>query len=869
MACLFSLLLALGFGVDPDAKGSPRFTGDAIPLPPAQAVVWEPPATELPPAVVEAMTLLFQQGLADPRGCEYREIAVVTGGDYGWGDGGVVRTHGWVLPGDAPHFAVCWNGLVYPAVSVGDAADVARDAEVMLKATTQGFGEAWTEVHQISAGHPLPMKAAMLLRLGRGDLAARLWENDEKDKEMTDPYGALASEWLWSLFNRAVCAHMRGDDALALLSARALEKYQRAVKAEMPTHGESDAEKRLLGFLRPLPELLADQERRAAEKPHELALARTDFPTKADRITALIGDLDEVNARQWGQPGGVWLGGDPIVQALIAEGDEAVEPLLRCLEEDARLTRSVRFWRNSNRSRTILGAHEAAQAALEGILRTSFFEEASTGDSLTARGMEGRKGVAAQIRAHWEKYRGVALAERWYLILKNDEAEADEWRQAIANIVQPADVRVLPGVGVTTTVTPTRARDAEPALSGETLRDGREPSVGDLMARRIREMTLLKDDAWDRNLRATSEAALALARWEGPEHLADLREFSRALVARFGDGGKSHAYLTEPISSLFVKRVALGDAEALDEYAQWIVGTTPEELDLGCVAAFLPMGLYPEHPAIARAAATMFAAEGSAWVPLIRKGGTAYHVRELFQSPLVGVPGFREELLRGLRDRSPAGEVILRPSGTSDMEVTEGWGTSGGLWRDDPLAPAAGTKHAFRMCDLYAHEISKLPGSPKCALYWPVARRDEGVAECVSFLRKYGDRYRPEPREEARLFRIERDRATMRFPRLDHPATPEEAARGLAIFTLPGETRVAALPAFPMPATWKNLDDDPFMLGSADGKQTLSHSRSGTIWQAEEVLVDGRWQRFYGFVSRYRVAKVPAEELEFDEKRRD
>ena len=92
------------------------------------------------------------------------------------------------------------------------------------------------------------------------------------------------------------------------------------------------------------------------------------------------------------------------------------------LERDIRLTRSVHFHRDFFRSRTIMGAHEAAYTALTGLLKTSFFGAASTGGNLTARGLEGRKAVADRIRAYWEKNRGVPLVERWYRTLADDVA---------------------------------------------------------------------------------------------------------------------------------------------------------------------------------------------------------------------------------------------------------------------------------------------------------------------------------------------------------------------------------------------------------------------------------------------------------------
>lgn len=77
----------------------PLFTGISMPTPPSQGKPWEPTKAKLADVVVSATKVLFEQGLADPRGCEYREIEVATGSCRS-GDGGVVTTHGWVLPSD-------------------------------------------------------------------------------------------------------------------------------------------------------------------------------------------------------------------------------------------------------------------------------------------------------------------------------------------------------------------------------------------------------------------------------------------------------------------------------------------------------------------------------------------------------------------------------------------------------------------------------------------------------------------------------------------------------------------------------------------------------------------------------------------------
>ena len=109
------------------------------------------------------------------------------------------------------------------------------------------------------------------------------------------------------------------------------------------------------------------------------------------RVARLVHDLEEVDARQQGQPGGVDLSEDPRVGKLIDLGDAAVPALIDCIENDVRLTRSVHFWRDFADSRGIIGVREAALTAVMSILHVTAFEPAATGDDFSSRGEETAK----------------------------------------------------------------------------------------------------------------------------------------------------------------------------------------------------------------------------------------------------------------------------------------------------------------------------------------------------------------------------------------------------------------------------------------------------------------------------------------------
>ncbi len=187
-------VLAVGLGVGAvvlpaggdEAPHPDRFVG-VVPEPPRQHEPWNPPATTLAKSLVDATGSLFDQGMADPRGGEYRSVEVVAGSV--WGEQGSVRRRGWVFPApnpESPRFAVLWDGMIYPLVAVGPPLDLDADVATMARsgAVDGKFNEAHAGLRIIGeegaeAGYnPIePLGMALLLRLGRGDLANALWDS--------------------------------------------------------------------------------------------------------------------------------------------------------------------------------------------------------------------------------------------------------------------------------------------------------------------------------------------------------------------------------------------------------------------------------------------------------------------------------------------------------------------------------------------------------------------------------------------------------------------------------------------------------------------------------------------------------------------
>src|SRR5512140_2263569 len=220
--------------VAPPPTAVPRF-----PLPPQQHEPWDGDP-RLPAVLVDAARTLFEQGFADPRGCEYREIDLAIGSVW-TGAGGTVKAHGFVMPGQP--YAVAWNGLVYPVPKIGAKIDLAADVVALLGSPRKRRLHLASEEGDSVTLDIRVQTAVLLARLGESGLADQVWRATGYDlKQAPDPYGALATEWVWRIFDRALTAHMRGAHPLALESLHLLAAVQPLVETAAAHRGFAGSE---------------------------------------------------------------------------------------------------------------------------------------------------------------------------------------------------------------------------------------------------------------------------------------------------------------------------------------------------------------------------------------------------------------------------------------------------------------------------------------------------------------------------------------------------------------------------------------------------------------------------------------------------
>ena len=450
--CLLGLLLAVT-EVSAENRVSP------FQSPPMQTNPWtlSVSSTNLPPHLQSAINHLFQNGMADPRGCDYREIEVVVG-NFWTASGATNKTRGWMLPparDTQARYAIGWNGLIYPIISVGRPADAEGDARALIRstrppATSQeivldfGMQTYVDEQYALNAVWLTPSKAAMIWRFASREATEGCAELFARK----DPFLTLSSSFLWDAFARAAGAHMRGNDEVAYATAVLLNRAWKACEAEARTRrlpipalppgfmrAGSDETKPNSYFpgLEAFPPLLRDQERRHLRKA-PLRDAAT-AASKEERIEALIGQLENVCARSTGRYlFNYSLSESPVIQDLVKEGWGAVGPLLDCYEHDERLTRVIPMSHTGpTADLRIIDVRSGAYAALERIIETPQFAVPYSARTTAQEEEAARKASAKGIREYWKKYRGLPRDERLLTILKDDNGQ---WLEAASIIVQ-------------------------------------------------------------------------------------------------------------------------------------------------------------------------------------------------------------------------------------------------------------------------------------------------------------------------------------------------------------------------------------------------------------------------------------------------
>lgn len=752
----------------------------ALPAPPQQNEPWTPPETRLPRFMTAAARALFEQGLADPRGCEYRSIRIRL--DNGRGGLLDVSTNGWVLPepdGGKPRFAVTWGGLVHPLLDAGEPADLdldvggvrLADENRIARGRMPGGNMGWQDPNKVqelavvNLGVFHPIQACLLLRLGRADLAETLWTRGGNslapkpkgagpnlDLNSYDfSYMSIAVDFAWFRCTRAIQEHLAGEDARALADFQALEVLGKAIDAKAAELGFLPEQRnimfaqpqrehlfRYIDFLDQVPALLADQERRASERANP-----PPPPAEGDKVAPLIRDLDQITST----PIGVIVNGIPAgpggdsatVKALIELGDDAVEPLLEVARSDDRLTRSVNFQGDGFRHRSITRVDETAHQTLLKILKDPSLTSAATRDN---HGQPlSREARADRIQEYWDKNKHIPLVERWYRTLADDQAGSMAWLDAATSITQPKLAQgPAPGAVFVQGLQP-----PDRPLKGEPLREGHAPTVTELLTRRIQSVLTASEDRFQGPSQAMQMAGCLIA-WDPDAAAPALRELSQEYRKRYDQARTETNTMSRQSLGAWIARLAslraqVGDPSPFDDYIEWLKTITLAPNDPFGPGLLEPFQKHPKDPKLADAADWFFNDPESPWAVILsqKDGRTVMRVAGMITSPTMEIPAFTKMVREiALADRAVVGEAEVLPNGQIQVRFQALGAMSGITPRDqnNPDAPPIGAKTEVRARDVYAWRLSSKGDAPYFNPCWPEPQRDAAIEKIVEFLKR-------------------------------------------------------------------------------------------------------------------------------------
>lgn len=413
-----------------------------------------------------------------------------------------------------------------------------------------------------------------------------------------------------------------------------------------------------------------------------------------------------------------------------------MEPLIQCLESDPRLTQSMHFWRDFSMDRTVLGVQEAALVAIEQLLLTNFYEIASTSDSLTDRGQAKRKELAATVRGQWEsqgKATGVQLS---YRILADDTAGYDRWLDACAALFHQRQFDEDSRKWVT----------PDGPIPGEVLREKQDPSVSDLLDKRLKSC-MKAADGGDKDARRTRLAFLAiLLDWDEPKGKARITEQAKRWMA-------DEAWKSEEPRDFhqFLEEAAGRAPEVLPivEVVLWSLAPSTYNYNSTGGERYVSqmMAKHGDSPLMKHKAKELWTDPDSPWcLGVLHHSDLSDLIVYWRDQELLKKEPFRTAVIEALKDDSRCGRIFILKEDPKHYTST---GSDGLRTEDVPKDPKfalkPGDEWPIRRKDVIAHAFKKPrlwsdeKPEPNLEFYWSPQARDAWVETAIANLKKPGE----------------------------------------------------------------------------------------------------------------------------------
>jgi hypothetical protein len=255
--------------------------------------------------------------------------------------------------------------------------------------------------------------------------------------------------------------------------------------------------------------------------------------------------------------------------------------------------------------------------------------------------------------------------------------------------------------------------------------------VTELLSRHALEVPTNNIGAYD--LAACCQMAEYLSKWDVRAALPVAKILAKRAHIAIKYSGQD---LGDHLTKLSLAAGAAGDPAAFDEYADWIVTTTPEQFSRASLGCLEPFRKFPTNAVIQKTAERLFAQTNSAWGSLPWKSDFG---RPTVDNELVALPAYRTLLCRALEKTNECGTISLQRPGYIGFNLAEQHVSgSFGVTMPDDLTITNGTSTTIRWCDWVALALAN---GKHIAPFNPFAsppQKDQAILKAIYQMRKPG-----------------------------------------------------------------------------------------------------------------------------------
>jgi hypothetical protein len=179
-----------------------------------------------------------------------------------------------------------------------------------------------------------------------------------------------------------------------------------------------------------------------------------------------------------------------------------------------------------------------------------------------------------------------------------------------------------------------------------------------------------------------------------------------------------------------------GDPTAFDEYAEWIVTTTPDQFSRSSLECLEPLKKFPTNSVLQKTAEKLFGQTNKCWGSLPWKSDFG---RPTVENELVAIPAYRTLLCRELAKTADCGTINLQRPGYIEYNLVEQHqGGSFGVTLPDNLSITNGTSTTIRWCDWIALALANGKHIDLFNPFAPPTQRDQAISKAIAQMQQLG-----------------------------------------------------------------------------------------------------------------------------------